>query len=135
MPNLFRLGLFRLHSGDLSTWKIDCEALSDNDIRTLATIIECRFEFSQAVGIPKGGLRLAEELNLRPHTPGAPVLIVDDVLTTGNSMEEKRREIGGTPIGVVIFSRGLCPSWVYPIFAFWDKVLLAQGANMGEAKP
>jgi hypothetical protein len=60
-------------------------------------------------------LRIAEiEVDARvwPH------LIVDDVLTTGASMEAARAKLwpGSLPLGVVIFARGPCPDWVWPIF-------------------
>lgn len=62
--------------------------------------------------MPRGGLRLAEALKLYV-TEGA-LLIVDDVLTTGASMEEFRN--GREALGAVIFARGHCPSWVVPLF-------------------
>src|SRR5204862_234699 len=37
-----------------------------------------------------------------------------------NSMIEVERECMGKVIGVVIFARGKCPSWVTPIFNYWD---------------
>ena len=48
------------------------------------------------------------------------VLIVDDVLTTGNSMNkllhslpyEHERGI----VGAVVFARGPCPTWIKPLF-------------------
>jgi len=53
-------------------------------------------------------------------------LIVDDVLTTGRTIEEARYSTwaenpkNGDVFGVVIFARGKCPDWVYPIFQMWD---------------
>ncbi|KKL20362.1 hypothetical protein LCGC14_2456230, partial [marine sediment metagenome] len=44
------------------------------------------------------------------------LLIVDDVLTTGASMEKQRAGRTNT-IGAVIFARGDCPAWVKPLFA------------------
>ena len=45
------------------------------------------------------------------------MLIVDDVFTTGASMEALH-----TPgdIGAVVFARGLCPSWITPLFQMWS---------------
>jgi orotate phosphoribosyltransferase len=49
-------------------------------------------------------------------------LIVDDVLTTGKSMEEMRKKHSNVlTIGVVLFARGKCPKWVEPIFNMWDE--------------
>jgi hypothetical protein len=66
-----------------------------------------------------------------------PHLIVDDVLTTGGSMErlrEERRKLlppgtmvepGNWIVGAVVFSRGQCPLWVSALFrmpeCFWLK--------------
>ncbi len=71
--------------------------------------------------MPRGGERLAD--TLRPHVePGYPMLIVDDVLTTGRSMIKAReRHLSLFPevpvIGVVILARGQCPDWVWPILS------------------
>ena len=44
------------------------------------------------------------------------MLIVDDVLTTGASMEHERARCSGRTIGVVLFARGPCPEWIHPVF-------------------
>ena len=117
---LFKLGTFTLHSGDRSNWKIDCDALVDNDYRALAFMIKERFQFGAVFGIPENGTILAHHL-ARYVTEG-PTLIVDDVLTTGTSMEHMKKNIhimqGEDVIGVVIFSRGKCPDWVVPLFQY-----------------
>jgi len=107
--------IYRLHSGQESFFKIDCDALSDEDIRALALLIADRVAFSEVVGVPRGGLRLAEALECFAIPMNEPVLlIVDDVLTTGGSMEAWRA--GRDAIGFVIFARGDCPSWVKALF-------------------
>jgi len=114
--NLFRFGDFNLNSGRSSFFKIDCDALTDEDIETLAFIIQKEFRFSKVVGIPTGGTRIAEALEQWRKVYG-PLLIVDDVLTTGGSMErEKEKYPEDIIIGVVIFARGECPEWIHPIF-------------------
>jgi orotate phosphoribosyltransferase len=114
--NLFRLGEFTFHSGSKSYFKIDCDALTDADIKTLSCIIAKEFRYSKVIGIPKGGLRLAKACEEWKKEYG-PLLIVDDVLTTGKSMEEEKAKYPYLYIiGVVIFARGPCPAWVYPIF-------------------
>ena len=65
-------------------------------------------------GVPTGGTRLADALGPYKTDEGVD-LIVDDVLSTGASMEEARKQFLD-PIGVVIFARGQCPDWVYPVF-------------------
>jgi hypoxanthine phosphoribosyltransferase len=119
MP-LIRYGEFTSHSRVSLPWKIDCDALTELDFLALAEIVRQTMSYSEAIGIPRGGLRFAAAL--RPHCrPGYPALIVDDVLTTGRSMEEARRihwsVFPHAPVcGVVIFARGPVPDWVWPIF-------------------
>lgn len=123
-----------MHSGGLAHYKIECDALTDDDIATLAFIIAqkgkeiTREEGSgirEVYGVPRGGTRLAEAL--RPHLDtrwGKIRLIVDDVLTTGKSMETAKSNLGWSDAyGVVIFARGNCPSWIKPIFSMqWFNV-------------
>jgi len=129
--NLFRrLDNFKLHSGKITTWKIECDALKKADWKTLAYMIAGRVAFSRVIGVPKGGLPLAKALKeycletdssvtKRPF----PTLIVDDVLTTGGSMEEAKAKIQQFEkvsdediIGYVVFARDIPPDWVKPLF-------------------
>lgn len=114
---IFRNEPFISHAGLKLPYKIDCDDLTDEDIKTLAAIISRKWKFSRVFGITRGGLRLASALE-KYCLPNSDYfrLIVDDVYTTGKSMREKRREIGTRSFGVVIYSRGKCPSWVKPIF-------------------
>lgn len=81
--NLFQLGNFTLSSGNPSAWNIECEALTPADWATLAYLTAQRAkEFRDVVGVPRGGLPFADAL--RPYAVDAgPILVVDDVLTTG----------------------------------------------------
>lgn len=111
--NLLQLGDFALASGRKSRFKIDCDALSDADIATAAAwLAELLPPFGWVEGVPRGGLRLAAAL--RFYASIGPLLVVDDVFTTGNSMERQRA--GREAIGAVIFARGPCPPWVTPLF-------------------
>lgn len=122
--DLFKLGDFTLHSGDKTPWKIDCDALSDESISTLAhMIVEIVQPFKLAIGVPRGGMRLAAAVQaFAIDDDSLECLIVDDVLTTGNSMEEMRSKHplirGGPAKGIVIFARGPCPSWVTALFTY-----------------
>ena len=120
---LFKLGDFTLHSGSKSFWKIDCDALSDADWAVLARLVsESVPRFKKVIGIPEGGLKLAKALKpFRFPNPENPVLIVDDVLTTGSSMERVRQSINDECVGAVIFARGECPNWIKPLFISQQK--------------
>jgi len=159
--DLFRLGSFTLHSGDTSGWKLDCDALTEGDLRCLAWLLAERLPaFGEVEGVPTGGTRLAEAVKTYSrcvcgHTRdahhntshnGQPssthcsqlcgcrvfqahgrLLIVDDVCTTGASMEAHRR--GRDALGAVLFARGPVPSWVYSLFSMNGKCLGSYGAN------
>jgi orotate phosphoribosyltransferase len=122
--NLFQLGDFTLNSGAKSSWKIDCDAFSDGDWQALAQMIsEMVAPFQSVEGVPRGGLELARCLNRFRSAMGRH-LIVDDVLTTGGSMERLRQkelknpyytQNGTAIIGAVVFARGPCPAWIAPV--------------------
>ena len=79
------------HSGGELHWKIECDAIFPNEWKCLAKMImehEMR-PFCSALGVPKGGVELGRWLN--EYSTGNyddPYLIVDDVLTTGGSMDD-----------------------------------------------
>lgn len=122
---LFKKGIVKLHSGATSSFKIDCDALTDEDVECLSYLIICRqAPFGSVIGIPNGGLRLAKQLRKAISIGCKNVLIVDDVLTTGKSMKDMRQQILDTRYssyqikGAVIFSRinDEIPDWIRPIF-------------------
>jgi len=82
---------FTSHAGLRLGWKIEMDALDEDDWRCLAKMIleyETR-PFREAVGIPRGGKLLGDILNeSSTGNPDDPVLIVDDVYTTGTSFRE-----------------------------------------------
>jgi len=115
--NLFSKKDWIMHSGGIAQYKINCDALTDDDIETLAWIISQKGPIKAVYGVPTGGSRLGNSLK-KYVTPLIGInLIVDDVLTTGKSMEEaKILKHWADAVGVVIFARNQCPKWVYPIF-------------------
>jgi orotate phosphoribosyltransferase len=117
--NLFQLGSFRLASGLESSYKIECDALTDEDWTCLAYLLFQKLEpFGYVEGVPKGGLLLAEKMQ-KYRTPGvSTLLLVDDVWTTGGSMVKCRvqYEDSGKVIGAVVFARGPVDRWVTPLF-------------------
>ncbi len=132
---LFQAGDFVLASGARSSWKIECDALTRDDWEALAAIAAERLPpFGAVEGVPRGGLLFAEALRKYsrscsvsyPHpahdwcdgTP-LPILIAEDVVTTGGSMERFRAKLnlsGQSVVGVAAFARGTCPEWVIPLF-------------------
>lgn len=122
--NLFNLGHFVLHAGKSSAWKIDCDYLTNGDLQTLAALItKLAGPFREVRGVPTGGLRLARYLEPYRQKDG-PCLLVDDVLTTGSSMEAMRHTADKDleVVGAVIFARGPCPSWVKAVFQVLEEL-------------
>lgn len=113
--HLFNYGLYQLSSGARSNFKIDCDALTEHDLESLAFIASQSLSpFKTVIGVPTGGLRFAKALVKYSHSAGQ-ALLVDDVLTTGASMN-KLKENHPDALGCVIFARGQCPDWITPIF-------------------
>lgn len=132
--SLYQLGEdFELNSGLHSKYKIECDALTTEDWECLAyqaSIIVG--EFHTVEGVPFGGIRFAKALEKyatkRKTTGHAHIhLVVDDVLTTGRSMNVARDEyldkmcltanagIAFDVKGVVYTARGKCPDWVQAV--------------------
>lgn len=84
--SLFQLGNFVLHSGQESIFKIECDNLTDEDIETFAKLAG-HISFKSVEGIPRGGIRFAEALKKYLDPESEVHLIVDDVVSTGASMD------------------------------------------------
>lgn len=120
---LFQTGEFNLNSGIISDFKIDCDHLSDEDLDTLALKITELVKFHKVFGVPSGGIRLEQALKKYEYKdkPDYPTLIVDDVLTSGGSMERFAETLKNSYemkkyLGIVIFARKKCPNWITPLF-------------------
>ena len=114
---LFKWGEFRSHSGLKLPFKIECDALNESDIACIAEFIASKTSFGSVEGVPRGGLRLAAALEQYAEwKPPFNVLIVDDVLTTGRSMEEQKAIHQANVIGWVIFARIELPDWINAVF-------------------
>jgi len=108
---LFQDGEFTAHAGGKLSFKFECDDLSDESIETIAAVITRNFTFSEVLGIPQGGCRLAEALEKHCSSEDGK-LVVDDVYTTGKSMREAREEHGEDALYIVIFARSQPPPWV-----------------------
>ena len=91
LMDLFQECDFISHAGLHLKWKIEMDALSDAEWEACATMIMeyQKRPFYEAVGIPRGGVKLANALN--KYASGNPedfTLICDDVYTTGTSFRE-----------------------------------------------
>lgn len=131
--SLFKRKKFISHSGKSLDFKIECDMLKNSDWEAIAFIIHVKMRFQSVTGIPRGGLKLAKKLEQYTEVGNKtlPHLIVDDVLTTGKSMEKMRDELvyverktQGGILGVVLFSRQSVEDedllgWVFPIFQIW----------------
>lgn len=100
--NLFQYGNFVSHAGKDLKWKIECDALSDSDWDCLAQIVADRTQFGSVYGIPRGGVKFQKALE-KYIKPGHPLrLVVDDVYTTGKSMNDVMQS---GDLGYVVFAR------------------------------
>lgn len=127
---LFKRGKFVSHAGAELDFKIECDALTDEDIECIAEYIVSKTDFRFMVqSIPRGGNRLAEAIERCAgmedcSIPEAPfsIMIVDDVFTTGMSMEKAKAEQPvqvhtDDVVGWVIFARSETPNWVNAVFS------------------
>jgi len=130
MVDLFQEKDFLSHSGKKLRWKIECDAFSEDEWECIARMIvenEPR-PFYKAEGVPRGGVTLAKCLNrFASYDRKDPVLIVDDVFTTGKSMEDfasvyKEEDY----FGWVVFARNPVPQWITPLFAMPHSKLFFQ---------
>lgn len=122
---LFQCKKFTSHSGLKLDFKIDCDYLSDSDIKCVAKLIAKKTRFGHVYGIPSGGTRLAEALEPYSDPHSNTLLIVDDVLTTGQSMEEVKKyfeTLKYEVAGWVIFARRKPPKWVNAVFVLSEVV-------------
>jgi hypothetical protein len=123
--SLFELANITLHSGRESFFKIECDALTGADWQAaggmLARILP---PFCGVLGVPRGGIRLMKALVPYQQWGAHRSLIVDDVWTTGASMEEfreaKQDRLSPEVIGAVLFARGPVADWVTPLFTLHE---------------
>ena len=113
--NLFIREDFISHAGLPLTWKVECDALSEGDYEALAKIVSEKIKFKDVVGIPRGGIPFENALKqYSSNDENDPLLICDDVYTTGTSMREVYQE---GAIGIVVFARNeIKDDWIKAIW-------------------
>jgi len=119
-----RKDFFISHSGKPLSWKIECDTLTDDDWAWAASHVASKFSFRGVHGIPSGGVVFEKHLRKYINPKGDFYLIVDDVLTTGNSMEKAKKDTqhhhSDIPrIGVVLFAREKPAHWIAAIWQLW----------------
>jgi hypothetical protein len=113
-----------LSSGQKSSWIIRCENLPKKDWDGIAHIAmeTLNLKFRYAVGIPRGGIKFAKAMEAyATHLPEDPVLVVDDVFTTGQSIkhyvqESRDNHITESFIFLVAFARTRPPPHINVIW-------------------
>ena len=130
--NPFALSLFvqqrwTMHSGGVSDYKIECDALTPNDWHCIAFLTHKQFgPIRDVYGVPRGGVPFENALKqfVEPDVTEGLRLIVDDVLVTGASMEEARETLRwDDAVGIVVFARNIEPPWVYPLMSInWPEL-------------
>ena len=78
MSNLFQKQRFKMHSGGMSDFKIECDAITLENWKTCAFMVSRMLSFKKVIGISRGGLMFAECLKNFEIAEAKTVLIADD---------------------------------------------------------
>lgn len=120
---MFRFGEIELSAGGTSDWKIECDDLTPEEIKGIAKIIfDNAGPFRFAIGVPRGGLPFAHELNVlnafRRISDSYPILLVDDVWNTGGSLLRMRAKmpLNQPCLKWAAFARGELHSGAHAVF-------------------
>lgn len=125
---MFKWNPFKSHSGKTLNWKIECDDLTLSDLDCIARMILSAHSFHKVISPPTKSSNMNHLLSVltthESNNGNCEYLIVDDVYTTGKSMEETRKLLLDNHLvqnehnikGVVMFSRNECPEWITPIF-------------------
>lgn len=124
--SLFESGQFISHAGLKLNWKIECDAIRPEEWHVLAKMIN-EYEpqvWQKAIGIPRGGVALGKALDqYSTGNPDDPILIVDDVYTTGTSFKEfiEKEYKGVATLQWCVFARKPTGGRVKALFTMPDK--------------
>jgi hypothetical protein len=115
-PALFQFGVFTLHSGKQSTFKLECDAVRKSEWHSLARIaLPILPAFGAVQAVPNGGYNWADIFEHYIQPGVHRTLVVDDVWSTGDSMMQHVPK--DTPWhGLVLFARGPVPKNVTALF-------------------
>lgn len=111
-PHLIQKKDFVSAAGLHLKWKIECDALTDDDWDGIAAAsIDALPKFGRLFGVPRGGIKLARAFSKYVSNETDRALVVDDVWTTGKSMREfvASEGLDGVWSGFVAFARGKLP--------------------------
>lgn len=112
--SLFETGPFKLPTGNITHFKIECDMLQKEDWAALARLAAAMVPpFGSVEGVPRGAVTFGRELEAYITPSSSRLLIAEDVWVTGLSMESHRA--GRDAIGVVAFARRPVADWVTPI--------------------
>lgn len=122
--NLFQLGTFVLSSGGTSDFKIECDALTDEDWKCLGYLASQKLPpYRSAMGVlSRNAQKFAIAMYPYEVKDGSTDLMVwcDDVLTTGTTLRETMQQAKerweGTTVGVVAFARKQPPEGITAVF-------------------
>lgn len=130
--SIFQRGTFILNSSNVSRWKLELDDATDEEIATFAymAIDTCRVPcFGSIVPVPKGksaskvdnAKRIADAMQRYVIPDVRTTLIVDDVFTTGGSINQCREGYAAQHPGIyvsgfVIFARSPTFGWVNALF-------------------
>lgn len=102
--NLFKLVNFTSAAGLQLDYKIECDALKEDDWRWAAKqIAKYATPFKEVIPVPRGGYLLAKHLEEYIDSSATKTLVVDDVYTTGKSISKYMA--GDDYEGWVVFAR------------------------------
>lgn len=118
VKSLLQSSSFTTHAKIESNWKIECDVLTDEDWMVLARLGKTLIgDFGIVEGIPRGGIKFANELDKLKNQNSKTILIVDDVCTTGKSLIDFSERFNHQPLALVAFNRGrFNPWWLNSIF-------------------
>lgn len=124
---LFKFGRFTAASGRELDFKVECNAFTSADWREIAAIAAPRIPpFREVYGVPTGGVVLADSLRPYCNLNSRRILVVDDVWTSGGSMQaymggapwrkelsyEKRESLEIRAFALFVRGNTIVPPWV-----------------------